>query len=294
MKRTAMAVIFGLSAAAPAAACDICGCGVSNYNPYLFPHLSKNYIGISYLHRVFHTRVLGETESTERYNSILLSGQYSLGKRVQLTALLPWQENSLINEAGKTRISGTGDATLLGQFRLCDHLTKRFRQTVLIGGGVKLPTGRFVPAASGKAEDQNFQLGTGSTDLLLNGSYRLSFRKWVLGASGSYKYNTANADGFRFGDVVNIGVLAVYRHDWERVSLSPYVQLSHESQYRDADQHLLQKHSGGTLFYAGGGLDLNSKSITIGVNYQFAADQSLAAGQIRVAPKFSARASFSF
>jgi hypothetical protein len=295
MKQFLMAVLcIGLLGAAPALACDICGCGVSNYNPYLFPHLSKNYIGLSYVHRVFHTRPLDEPGSTERYATILLSGQYRLGKRIQLTALLPWQENTLLNEAGSRRLSGLGDVTLLGQFRVWDHLTKSLRQTVLVGGGVKLATGKFMPAATNKTDEQNFQLGTGSTDYLLNGSYRLSFRRWVFGASGSYKYNTSNADGFRYGDVINVGMIAVYRKDWEHLSLSPYVQLNHESQYRDADQHILQKYSGGTVFYAGGGIDLNTQKVTFGLNYQFAADQSLGAGQITAAPKFSAHASFSF
>ncbi|TCZ66521.1 transporter [Flaviaesturariibacter aridisoli] len=295
MKKIFVAVLLLCSLfSVPARACDICGCGVSNYNPFLFPHLSKSYISLSYLHRVYHTRSDEGSLGTERYNSFILSGQYKLGKKLQFMAMLPLQENSLRNDAGSRRASGPGDITLLGQYRVWDKLTKKLRQTLLVGGGVKLATGRYVPASSGKADDQNFQLGTGSTDYLLSGSYRLSYRKWVFGASSSYKYNTQNRDGFRFGDVWNAGLLAVYRKDWDKLSLLPYVQVTHEAQLQDADNHVLQAHSGGTVFYAGGGLDLNTKRFTIGLNYQFAADQSLAGGQIQAGPRVAAHASFAF
>ncbi|GAB4091509.1 transporter [Flaviaesturariibacter terrae] len=295
MKRIPVAILL-LAGLAPvrAHACDICGCGVSNYNPYLFPHLSKSYVGISFLHRVFHTHSDEGLAGTEHYNSLLFTGQYKLGKKVQLMALLPWQSNTLRNSDGSRREQGVGDISLLGQYRLWDKLTKRFRQTVLLGGGVKLATGRYTPAGSDKADEQNFQLGSGSTDYLLNGSYRLSYRKWLVGISGSYKYNTANSDGFRFGDVWNAGLLTLYRLDWDKISVAPYLQLTHESQLRDADRHVLQAHSGGTVFYAGGGIDLNTKRVTVGVNAQFAPDQSLAAGQIQVGPRLALHTSYSF
>lgn len=294
MKSLMLAVSIGLVGAVPARACDICGCGVSNYNPYLFPHLSKRYVSFTYMHRVYTTRPEDAPESRERYNTWLLSGQYSIGKRFQVLALVPWQVNSLNSSVAHKSVSGLGDITLLGQIRVWDHLTKRVRHTIMAGAGVKLATGRYTPATSGKADDQNFQLGTGSTDLLFNASYRLSLRKWIFGVTGSYKYNNANSDGFRFGDVANVGVLAVYRKEFEEYSIAPYVQLSHEQQLKDADRHLLQGHSGGTVFYAGGGIDLNTRKFTVGVNYRFAADQSLAAGQIHVGLGISAHASFSF
>lgn len=278
----------------PAQACDVCGCGVSNYNPFLFPHLSRSYVGLSYLHRVYHTRTDEGTLGTEHYNSYLFTGQYKLGQRFQFLALVPIQDNYLHSTEGNRQASGLGDITLLGQFRLWDHTGKTLRQTLLVGGGVKLATGRYTPAATDKADDQNFQLGTGSTDYLLNASYRISYRRWLFGATGSYKYNTANKDNFRFGDVWNAGLLAVYRKEWKKCSLAPYVQLTQEGQLKDADGHVLQSHSGGSVLFAGGGVDLNTKRYAFGLNYQFAADQSLAAGQIQAGPRISARVTVSF
>ncbi|RYZ24554.1 MAG: hypothetical protein EOO16_00175 [Chitinophagaceae bacterium] len=296
MKRVLSAVLLAsLLQALPASACDICGCGVSYYNPYLFPHLSKNYIGLSSIHRGYSTLSHDGGQSRERYHTLLLTAQYSIGSKFRVLALLPWQNNTLGNDAATRRLSGLGDVSLIGQYRLWEKNTdKGVRHVALVGAGVKLATGRYVPAATSKAEDQNFQLGTGSNDLLFNGSYRLSLRRLTFMATGSYKYNYANSDGYRFGDVLNAGLQVTLRQEWKNWSVAPYVQASPEWLLQDADRHILQPVSGGSALYAGGGVDLNNRKIAFGVNYQFAAAQNLAGGQIEARPRITLRTSFTF
>ncbi|RYY95275.1 MAG: hypothetical protein EOO11_16175 [Chitinophagaceae bacterium] len=296
MKRILTAALLGsLLQATPAKACDVCGCGVSYYNPYLFPHLSKNYTSLSYFHRVYRTQNGEGGRSREDYNSLLLTLQYSVRKRFQVLALVPWQFNTLRNDAGSRSLSGLGDLSLLGQYRVWERVSdKGVRQVVLAGAGVKLATGRYVPAATSKTEDQNFQLGTGSTDLLFNGSYRISLRNWTFSAAGSYKYNTENEDGYRYGDVVNTSVQATFRKEYRKWSLSPYVQLSQEWQLQDADRHVLQAASGGPVSYVAGGVEVNTRRFAFGANYQAAAAQNLAGGLIRVEPRVALRTSITF
>ena len=273
-------------------ACDICGCGVSNYNPFLFPHLSKTYLSLSYLHRTYHTHQGTEYAGTEYYNSILAAGQYSFGKKLQVVAMLPYQINRLDNAEGVKNISGVGDASILVNYKLWDKMTKQNRHTILIGGGFKLPTGKYSPAKNETINDQNFQLGTGSFDYLLNASYRLSYRKWMFGAASSYKYNTSNHDDYRFGDVLTNGATIVYRQEMDNFSLAPYVQLVHEKQMKDASNHVIHEHSGRHVLYTGAGLDINTRKIAVGFNYQFAPEQDLAHGDINVKPRFTTHISF--
>src|SRR5690242_14456097 len=37
-------------------ACDICGCGVGNFNPYMFPHLVQRFVSIGYNYRTYETK----------------------------------------------------------------------------------------------------------------------------------------------------------------------------------------------------------------------------------------------
>jgi hypothetical protein len=55
----------------------------------------------------------------------------------------------------------------------------------------------------------------------------------------------------------------------------------------------LQNHSGGDVLYTGAGLDISAKRITIGMNYQVAANQNLVQGELQAKPRLSARLSFS-
>lgn len=291
MKKIIIALLLLSATYFPAHACDICGCSVSNYNPILFPHLSRRYISLSFIHRAYQTSSEEGLTNKESFNSYLLTGQYSVGKKWQVIALLPYQANTIAGGKERNTYSGIGDIILLGNYKAWDKITKRHRQTILIGGGVKLPTGKN---KTGLTENKQIQLGSGSIDYLVNASYRLSLRNWMFGAAGSYKYNTQNRNDLRFGDVLTSGLTVAYRKDWNAVSIAPYMQAIKEVQFDDADQHILQKHSGGNALYTGAGIDITTRKFTVGCNYQWAAVQNLAQGEIVAKPRLTSHISFVF
>ena len=275
-----------------ARACDVCGGGTGNYNPFLFPHLSKSYIGLNYMHRSFHTHNDDGTKTSSHYSTLLLSGQYSLTRKLQLMAFIPYQFSTLENAGSLQKKSGLSDVSLLVNYRLWDK-TGIVSHALIVSGGMEWGTGKYEAPKTQEITDRNFQLGSGSTDYLLNGTYRVSYRNWIVSAIGSYKYNTANKEGYRYGDVLTLGAVAAYRKNWDKISLAPYVQVIQENQMKDADRHILQEHSGGKILYAGAGADVSTSRFTIGANYQFAT-QNLAAGELNANPRLSTRISFTF
>ena len=97
-------------------ACDICGCGVGNFNPYMFPHLSKNFINFSYQHRYYQTHFLEngeEMNNREHYNTFSLTGQYSPFKNLQLMAVVPFQANRQSGPEGNKSLNRLGDVVFL-------------------------------------------------------------------------------------------------------------------------------------------------------------------------------------
>jgi hypothetical protein len=55
-------------------ACDICGCGVGNFNPYLFPHLSKNFVNFSYQYRYYKTHFVENGEEPGALQYLFING----------------------------------------------------------------------------------------------------------------------------------------------------------------------------------------------------------------------------
>lgn len=271
-------------------ACDICGLGTSNYNPFLFPHLSKNYINLTYLRQIYHVHT-DEGITREYFNTLLAGAQFSITDKLQLGAMVPYEINTQNGLPGNNSVKGVGDISLLASYSLWTHKGRSNTQALVIGAGVKLPSGKYEAEKAASIEDQNFQLGTGSTDYLLNAAYRLSYRKWIFSAVSSYKYNTENKENFRYGDVLTTGITAVYRKELKNFSLAPYVQLINEKQYDNADDHVLQSHTGGNALYAGAGIDLNTKKFAVGINYQATASQNLYEGEINAKPRLSAHLS---
>ena len=291
MKKIFIAIVLSVVLFSSANACDICGGGTGTYNPFLFPHLSKNYIGLNFLNRSFHTHYDDGSVTTTHYSTFLILGQYSVSSKLKLVAFVPYSTNKMERDNMLIKSSGTGDVTLLVNYNLWDKAGESISQSLIIGGGAKLHTGTYTQPKTEDVNDRNFQLGTGSIDYILNGSYRMGYGNWVVNAIGSYKYNTANKEHYRFGDILTAGGTVAYQKTCNKISIAPYVQVVHESQMKDADKHVLQDDSGGSILYAGAGMDVTVSKITIGANYQFAAN-NISKGELNANPRFSSRISF--
>ena len=156
-------------------ACDICGCANSRAYFGLLPQSNKSLIGVRYQRLNFVTHPDSKVLRTEEnFNVAELYARFFPIKRVQVMAFLPYRTDQQVTSADVKKQNGFGDATILANYNILNTLMDKensgtFTHTLLIGGGVKIPTGKFKFDENNPLQvaNANFQLGTGSTDFIL-------------------------------------------------------------------------------------------------------------------------------
>ena len=90
-----------------------------------------------------------------------------------------------------------GDATVLAFYNVLRQtpdslISIKPEHALQIGGGVKLPTGRFDAANIEGSVNLGFQVGTGSWDYILAANYGVTHRNWGLSVILNYTVKTEN------------------------------------------------------------------------------------------------------
>lgn len=189
--------------------CDVCGSASGAQTLGMLPAFQKHFVGIKYGHGTFKSShpVINAgdlpSSSTEKYHVSEIRARVVVKKRWQFYAFVPISFLQKQDEGITTRNSGLGDISLLSNYVLVNQSdsVKKYKHTFLLGGGVKLPTGKnnlidnkygiWIP---------NMQLGTGSIDFILNANHILTYRNSGLVSEVFAKFNTSNADKYRFGN----------------------------------------------------------------------------------------------
>ena len=281
-------------------ACDICGCGVGNFNPYMFPHLAQKFISVGYNYRYYRTNAhddMGnEMMNREYYQSISLAGQFTIAGKLELMGYLPFQSNLQKGPEGNKSLNKLGDAIFIANYRLFDHMSShdQLRQTIVAGGGVKLPTGNYhyEEGSEEQVDNPNFQAGTGSTDYLLIGNYSLRYKKFAMSTGITYTMTTANKEGYRFGNRLLTVVQFKYVKDARNISVIPNVGLAIDQMNQDKQNGVDIDRTGGHNIQATVGVDVNNRKIAAGIFYSKPVSQDLAMGHIQAMPGLNIHISF--
>lgn len=290
-------ILLLLATAIKSNACDVCGCGTGYFNPHLFPHLSKNYIHFGYQHRYYQTQFKENGHmhrNKEYYNSFLVFAQYNPFEKLQLQVIVPWQLNKQDGNHGKFSNSGIGDITLLANYKLFDHASSNAQHTLQVGSGIKLPTGNyeFDSTDHSQIDNYHFQLGTGSTDFLLNASYYLVHKNFIFSNGITYKINTRNKHDYLFGNRLLNVTQVKRRQTLGKFVVTPGVGLLYENLQKDKGDK--NNFTGGYAMHGLVGLDINKEKWAIGFSYSLPIKQNLAAGQIKAMPGVNVNLSYSF
>lgn len=307
MKKITGIILALLCALNTVQACDICGCGAGSSYIGILPEFNTKIIGLRYRYNQVQTHLgPGGTSSylttDEGYHTTELWGGWTIGDRVRIMASLPLAFNTKQNQESRESKTGLGDAGVQGFYRLFNtkHTLgkdKLMIHDLWIGGGLKLPTGKYEPSdkdETGKSANL-FQLGTGSFDFMFTAMYDIRLQDAGLNITGSYKINTANKYDYYYGNKFSGSAQLYYKFRINQVAtLAPNAGLSYETSAHDLDEGYSVYTSGGNILFGTAGVELVYKKIALGGNWQPPLHQDLANGAVKAHNKMMLHLAFMF
>ena len=303
MKKNILFILILLCSFNNTKACEICGCGLGNYYIGLLPQFHHKFVGLRYQYRDFKTVMADNTSqfSRDHYQTVELWAGWNIGKRWQLLAIVPYNYIHQVSDDGVTNNQGIGDMAVMANYKIFDHNSTSAKgsavtQQLWIGGGIKLPTGKFDIDATDPAivAIANTQTGSSSTDLILNAMYNIQVNTIAVNTGASYKINTSNSDQYLFGNKFSANAFLSYTMYKNKTNIIPNAGLLFETTAANKLNKQTIAQTGGHLLSAAAGVELNIKRVTVGGNIQLPLQQNFSAGQTDLKLKAMAHISFSF
>lgn len=269
-------------------ACDICGCANSGSYFGLMPQSNKSLIGVRYNYMHFNTHPESPVLNTrETFRIAEIYARFFPINRVQVMAFAPYRFDQQETSALTKKQSGLGDATVLANYNLFNTFmdgtsSSSFNHTLLVGGGIKLPTGRFRYDENDQLQvaNANFQPGTGSTDFIINAFYTVNHNQWGLSLNLSRKFNTTNSSGYRFGNQL-FGTADLFKSfEIGKVTLTPSLGVYGEYAQHGSQDEIVQDITGGKIMNGSAGLHLFTNRWTAGLTGQAPIWQKSASGHV--------------
>jgi hypothetical protein len=294
----------------PAAACDYCGCfiGITPYDNQSSVGLDyryKSYNGYASMdqpHQVFpdgsflrnpnaqgSNQVLHNTGSGEElsageyeiYRTAELRGKYFIHHRVECNAFLPYRWNKHVHpEDGEYQSgNGLGDLTLLAGYHLVSRPDAEVMpQRLVLGGGIKLPTGKDDLDEDGLRLDHELQPGTGSTDYVAYLSYAAGYNHFGLNISCMFRVNGSNRFDEKVSDNTNAQGQLFYKFKKKDWYLIPSLQGYYEYTNGLTVNREQVSGTGANLLMAGAGLDVYYKRTGLKLSIQLPVMEKQAGG----------------
>jgi hypothetical protein len=287
--------------------CDVCGCAAGINNVGILPGFNKHFMAIRWNERSFVSSHIaawgvenksGNMKSREYFNTIDLWGRYYVHNRIQLFAFIPFSvniKNTL--QYGAERFIGLSDVSLISNYILInttDSIGRKVKHNVMIGGGIKLPTGAYGIKDRNETLIPNMQPGTGSFDMLLNLVYNMRLRSYGLNYDVNYRINTPNRHQYRFGNKMNTSLRAFYWYNVKRSVLMPHGGFYFEHGMKDFKHGIKRIYTGGYVFMTTVGMDVYIGNIGMALNYMHPLKHRIAEGYVRPQQQFTVTLNYLF
>lgn len=285
-----------LCAAANGRACTVCGSSASNQYLGILPQYHKHFIGLQYQYRQFQSEHPGHGEhvvstfSKEHYNTYQVWGRFNVGKHVQVFAFVPFINNQMTESKLTSSISGLGDITVLGNYRILNSSGENWQHSLQAGGGVKIPTGSYDKATVQESANlPNMQPGTGSWDVIVNTNFTTSYKNAGLNIDASCTFTTPNSFQYKYGNRLSTGMLTYYKLNKGGLTLLPQMGVRLDLASGDYDNYSYRwknDMTGGTQWYTTIGLQGYYDRVGMQLMYHHPISQQYADGLVKT--KFKA------
>lgn len=276
-------------------ACDLCGCSNGSSFVGLLPRSGSKFVGLRYRLRSFDSHLNSQMLKTkEDYQTLEVWGRFYPIKNLQVLAFLPYNNNqqTLFYSSTKERNNGLGDATILAHYNVLNTFLDSTNASgiyhhLMIGGGVKLPIGKFEYGYGGEAVNPNFQLGTGSTDFLLSAIHTVRYKKLGLNTEVGGRISTKSNELYKFGNRLSASLITFYTKNFGHLSIMPNIGSTIDYGFKDHKEGVLNSQTGGYTFLGSLGIQAYYKAFTAGFTFQKPLSQNLGGGELKTRPQSS-------
>ncbi|RZJ38071.1 MAG: transporter [Chryseobacterium sp.] len=268
--------------------CDACGCAAGNGSSGFESLLNPQFIGIKYFAQHYKAKenlFTNDLTQDQYFNTVQIWGKIPINNKLSVYASLPFNFHEKKTLQGDIKVSGIGDANLMGIYELMKS-KNTFHQ--LNGGiGVKIPLGKFDEKGI-SGVNPSFQLGTGSWDYQMALSYKYQKSLFALMLNTDYTFKTENKKHYQFGNQWNYAATGFYRL-WKNENTNISGKLGMQGEVYDWNKQFgeVMPRTAGSALYGKLGFEASYKKFSLGSELMFPAYTNLASGDIEARSRFS-------
>lgn len=272
--------------------CDACGCSASGGSMGFGSMLNNNFVGLRYLKQSYTSRdgiFANSPWMDENFNTIQAWARIPVTQKIQISALVPYHFNERKLTSGTENIAGLGDITIMALYTVFETQKDStfFTHKINLGGGVKLPTGKFKEANNLGSVNQSFQLGTGSWDFPVVSEYVIKHKNLGLNTTLNYIFKTENSKNYQYGDQFNYAGTFFYLFDLKSVQLVPQAGLAGEVYQTNKQYSLGLPNTAGDILFGKFGIEAGKDKFSVGINAMLPINQNLSNGNMEANYRWS-------